>query len=135
MSLTLLILSKELTLLDKLYFFSVLASCTVKQSFQWTFWFPVFRTGLQRYALFFNFQIFLQKFSVFFISAPVFLRTLGLISHPFFKWECKGTTFYLICKTWRNFLITFLNIIFHHIHNLLIMSTYSDSVVKTIDFH
>ena len=36
LSLTLIILSKELTLLDKLYFFSVLASCTVKQSFQWT---------------------------------------------------------------------------------------------------
>ena len=33
LSLTLIILSKELTLLDKL-FFSVLASCTIEQSFQ-----------------------------------------------------------------------------------------------------
>ena len=75
LSLTLIILSKELTLLDKL-FFSVLASCTVNQSFQWTFHIllrePVFRTGLQRYALFSNFQTFLQKFLVF-IPAPVFL--------------------------------------------------------------
>ena len=72
LSLTLIILSKELTLLDKL-FFSVLASCTIEQSFQWTsqtlFRGPVFRTGLQRYALFFNFQIFLQNFSIF-----IFLR-------------------------------------------------------------
>ena len=54
LSLTLSILSKELTLLDKLYF-SVLASCTVNSLFNelpTLFREPVFRTGLQRYALF-----------------------------------------------------------------------------------
>ena len=73
---------------------------------------PVFRTGLQRYALFFNLQIFLQLFSEKFfsdqITAPVFSRTLSLISHPFFKWECKGTTFFLISKFFRNIFTTFL---------------------------
>ena len=65
LSLTLIILSKELTLLDKLYF---LGTCFLysNQSFQWTSHLllrePVFRTGLQRYALFSNFQTFLKLF-------------------------------------------------------------------------
>ena len=50
---------------------------------------PVSRTGLQRYALFSNFQTFLQKFfNLFFAS--IFYRTL---CNPLFEWECKGTTF------------------------------------------
>ena len=97
--LTLIILPKELTLLDKL-FFSVLASCTIEQSFQWTFQTlsrgPVFRTGLQRYALFFNFQIFLQKFFNFHFSASVLVRTLSLAGHPFFKGSAKVRLFYLL---------------------------------------
>ena len=59
---------------------------------------PVFQMGVQRYALFFNFQIFFQKFFNFYFSASVFLRTLSLSSYPFFKWECKGTTFILTSK-------------------------------------
>ena len=79
LSLTLIILSKELTLLDKLYF---LGTCFLysNQSFQWTSHIllrePVFRTGLQRYALFSNFQtylkLFFQNFFSVIISAPVF---------------------------------------------------------------
>ena len=37
-------------------------------------------------------------------DASVFVRTLSFISHPFFKWECKGTTFFFTSKFfWQNF--------------------------------
>jgi len=63
-SLTLSIPSKESTLLDKL-FFSVLASCTVISLFNELPESPrgaVFQTGVQRYALFSNFQTFSELF-------------------------------------------------------------------------
>ena len=61
--LTLLILSKELTLLDKL-FFSVLASCTVISLFN-ELVDRFISNGLQRYALFLNLQIFSSFFEIF----------------------------------------------------------------------
>jgi len=63
---------------------------------------PVFRTGLQRYALFFNFQIFLEKFLKIYFSASVFIRTSGLFNHPSFKWECKGSAYFLNSKFIHN---------------------------------
>ena len=33
------------------------------------------------------------------LHAPVLVRTQGLISHPFFKWECKGTAFFFTSKS------------------------------------
>ena len=45
-------------------------------------------------------------------DASVLSRTLSLISYPFFKWECKGTTFLFTSKL---FPTVFSNILDHYI--------------------
>ena len=61
---------------------------------------PVFRTGMQRYALFFNFQTFFQKFSKKFktskTSAPVFSRTHALTDTRFSNGSAKVRLFSLL---------------------------------------
>jgi hypothetical protein len=57
-----------------------------------------FQLGVQRYALFFNFQIFSQKFFIFHLQRQSFQELLTLAGHPFFKWECKGSAFFLTSK-------------------------------------
>ena len=68
---------------------------------------PVFRTGMQRYALFSNFQNFFQKISRKLENSKNSRASLFKNScpyrHPFFKWECKGTTFFLTSKLFRNY--------------------------------
>ena len=101
----LIILSKELTLLDKL-FFSVLASCTVEQSFQWTCWNslardPFFVWGCKGTLYFLISKLFWKNFSIFISKASVLVRTHGLVNHPFFIWDCKGTLFFITSKFFR----------------------------------
>ena len=61
---------------------------------------PVFRTGMQRYALFFNFQNFFQKFSKKFQTsktlAPVFSRTHALTDTRFSNGSAKVRLFSLL---------------------------------------
>jgi hypothetical protein len=54
---------------------------------------------VQRYALFFNLQIFSQKFSIFYFQRQSFQELLTLAGHPFFKWECKGSAFFFTSKS------------------------------------
>ena len=106
LSLTLIIHSKELTLLDKL-FFSVLASCTVFSLFNELISLscenPFFERGCKGTHYFLICNSFVKKFSKNFfeadLHASVLVRTQGLISHPFFKWECKGTTYFQTSKS------------------------------------
>ena len=128
LSLTLHNSSKELTLLDKLYFFSVLA-CTVSSLFNElvvlsaSFWvsrqacaFSENSKNQLRYFLFRNpflirgckgrhyFLIsksFFKNFQFLFF-ASVFPKNSCLYRHPFFKWECKGTTFLFTSKFFCN---------------------------------
>jgi hypothetical protein len=58
-----------------------------------------FSNGAAKVRIIFKLPNLFAKIFSFFISAPVFLRTLKLFSRPFFKWECKGTTFLFTCNT------------------------------------
>ena len=69
---------------------------------------PVFWTGLQRYALFFNFQIFIQNFSIYFSCASLSKELSILHFRPFFERGCKGRHYFLISKSFfKNFSIYF----------------------------
>ena len=69
---------------------------------------PVFESGLQRYALFSNFQIFIQNFSIFIFLRQSVKELNFLYSHPFFERGCKGRHYFLISKSFfKNFSIYF----------------------------
>ena len=93
---------KESTLLDKLYFFSVLASCTVISLFN-ELVVARFSNGAAKVRIFFKPASVSEKIFKFFFgsrsgesNATVLSRTH---SHPFLKWECKGTTFFHTSKS------------------------------------
>ena len=50
---------------------------------------PVFRTGLQRYALFLNFQIFLQKFLKLFFLRQSFVELSAFLAARFSNGSAK----------------------------------------------
>ena len=60
---------------------------------------PVFESGLQRYALFLNFQIFFQKFFNFIFLRQSVKELHFLYSCPFFERGCKGRHYFLISKS------------------------------------
>ena len=98
--------SKELTLLDKLYF-SVLASCTVDQSFHWTSLTPLgetpFSIGAAKVRVIFEFpNLFSKIFHFLSRNATVLFQNSQPFSSPSLKRECKGTTFFFTSKSFSH---------------------------------
>ena len=58
-----------------------------------------FSNGAAKVRIIFKLPNLFAKIFHFYFHASVLLRTLQLFSHPFFKWECKGTTFLFTCNT------------------------------------
>ncbi len=46
-------------------------------------------------------KLFFKIFELFSVSRQSFIRTLSFAGHPFFKWECKGSVYFLTSKLFR----------------------------------
>ena len=94
-----------------------------------------FSNGAAKVSIIFKLPNLFAKIFQFLFSCSVFLRTLQLFSHPFFKWECKGTTFFDTCNTFTKKFCTFFNIFHRTNPNELIINIKQIKVVIAIDFH
>ena len=70
---------------------------------------PVFDSGLQRYALFSNFQIFIQNFSIFIFLRQSVKELNFLYLHPFFRTGLQRQALFLNLQI---FFQTFFNFFF-----------------------